>query len=246
MNISKYNLTAFKTIDDLNKAAAEFILDTAQKAIAVRGCFIISLSGGQTPAGLYKLLASSLYNTKLPWQNIFVFWGDERCVPLNDERNNAYQAKKILLDEIKVPVQNIHRIQTNHQPIVAAAKYEKELNIFFKGHEQQFDLILLGLGENGHTASIFPGTDLVIEKSIGVRAVYVAEEDTYRVSMTAPLINKARNILFLVTGITKAPVLRNVLIGLYEPSMYPAQLIKPNSGSLLWFTDEEAASLLTS
>lgn len=239
-----YNLTAFKTTDDLNKAAAAFIIEAAEKAIAARGRFIISLSGGQTPAGLYKLLASTLYKTKLQWKNIYIFWGDERCVPLDDERNNAYQAKKILLDKIEIPAENIHRIHTNLAPEKAAAEYEREMNIFFKGDEQQFDLILLGLGDNGHTASIFPGTDLVKEKAKGIRAVYVAEENKYRVSMTAPLINLAHNILFLVTGIAKAATLQKVLTGPYLPDNYPAQLIKSATGSLTWFTDEDAASLL--
>lgn len=239
-----YNLTAFKTTDDLNKAAAAFIIEAAEKAIAARGRFIISLSGGQTPAGLYKLLASTLYKTKLQWKNIYIFWGDERCVPLDDERNNAYQAKKILLDKIDIPAENIHRIHTNLAPEKAAAEYEREMNIFFKGDEQRFDLILLGLGDNGHTASIFPGTDLVKEKEKGIRAVYVAEENKYRVSMTAPLINLAHNILFLVTGIAKAATLQKVLTGPYLPDNYPAQLIKSATGSLTWFTDEDAASLL--
>ncbi|MBS1755356.1 MAG: 6-phosphogluconolactonase [Ferruginibacter sp.] len=244
MSTSNYNLSVFKTIDGLNKAAAAFIMDAAHDAIAARGRFVISLSGGQTPAGLYKLLATTPYKTSLPWKNIFIFWGDERCVPLDDERNNAYQAKRILLDGIEIPPKNIHRIQTNLAPEQAAIAYEKEISSFFKGAEQRFDLILLGLGENGHTASIFPGTDIINEKAEAVRAVYVTEEKKFRVSMTAPLINQAHQILFLVTGISKAMVLKNVLTGTYQPAIYPAQLIKPFPGMLNWFTDEGASSLL--
>lgn len=244
MTAPTYNLTDFKTTDDLNKAAAAFIIEAAENAIAARGRFIISLSGGKTPAGLYNLLASTLYKEKLQWKNVYIFWGDERCVPLDDERNNAYQAKKILLDKIEIPAKNIHRIHTNLAPEKAAADYEKEIDIFFKGDEQRFDLILLGLGDNGHTASIFPDTDLVKEKAKGIRAVYVAEEKKFRVSMTVPLINQALNILFLVTGVAKAAILEKVLTGPYQPDNYPAQLIKPVAGLLTWFTDDDAASLL--
>lgn len=244
MSTSNYNLSVFKTIDGLNNAAAAFILDVAQEAIAASGRFSIALSGGQTPAGLYKVLATSPYKTALPWKNIFIFWGDERCVPLDDERNNAYQAKNILLDEIEIPAANIHRIQTNLEPEQAAITYEKEIKLFFNGAQQKFDLILLGLGENGHTASIFPGTDSINEKLEGVRAVYVTEEKKYRVSMTAPLINKAHHILFLVTGISKAAVMKNVLTGAYQPAILPAQLIQPITGKLNWFIDKGAASLL--
>lgn len=244
MIVSKYNLTVFKSTDDLNKAAAAFIIEAAEKAIAAHGRFVISLSGGQTPSGLYNLLASTLYKTKLQWKYIYIFWGDERCVPLDDKRNNAYQAKKILLDKIEIPAENIYRIHTNLSPEKAAAEYEKEMNFFFKGDEQRFDLILLGLGENGHTASIFPGTEIIKEKTKGIRAVYVTEENKYRISMTATLINQAHNILFLVTGISKAAILQKVINGPYLPDNYPAQLIKPAAGLLTWFTDEDAASFL--
>jgi len=248
---SNYKLDVFQTTDTLYEAAAHFIVDRANKAIAERGRFVISLSGGQTPKKLYALLAKPHFSTKMPWKKTFVFWGDERCVPLDGERNNAHQAKKILLDKVDIPISNIHIIPVDLTPAEAAASYEKELNAFFEGEPLRFDLILLGLGENGHTASIFPGTKLVGDESIGIRDLYIEDEgitvgpsyaDGFRVTMTAPLINEARNILFLVTGEGKTVVLNKVLNGPYLPDKYPAQLIKPVDGELIWFVDSKAGA----
>ena len=180
----------------------------------------------------------------MPWKNTFVFWGDERCVPLTDERNNAYHAKILLLDKSDIPSENIFIIPVNLPPAEAASQYENELKDFFKNEVIEFDLILLGLGENGHTASLFPHTDILNEKLAGVRDVYVAEEKAFRVSMTAAMINNAHKILFLVTEEKKAAVLKIVLTGDYQPEVYPAQLINPEKGELYWFTDREAASQL--
>lgn len=240
----KHNIKVFLTDDELNKAAAEFIISVAEKSIAARERFTISLSGGNSPEKLYSLLAESPFREQIDWSRTFIFWGDERCVSLDDEKNNAHRAKELLLDKIDIPESNIYRIPVNLSPEDAALKYEKEIFAFFKEEIPRFDIMLLGLGDNGHTASLFPETKVITEQAEGVRAIYVEEEKMFRVSMTAPLINRAHNILFLVTGEKKAEILAKVLYGSYLPEIYPAQLIKPVDGDLLWFIDEAAAYLI--
>ena len=236
----KYDLQVFPTSYELNSAAVAFIIEAANEAIGVRGHFSIALSGGHTPEQLYALLAEAPYCDQMPWEKTFVFWGDERCVPIDDKRNNAYMAKLALLDKVNIPIENIHPIPINLTPADAAKKYEEELNIFFKDEPKHFDLILLGLGTNGHTASLFPGTPVVNEQTVGIREVYLPDDKMYRITMTAPLINLACNILFLVTGTEKTAILKAVLTGHYTPTLYPAQLIQPPEGILHWFADREA------
>lgn len=240
-----YKLNIFKTTAALNKAAAEFIVLIAKQSIAERGRFCISLSGGQTPQKLYSCLSRSPFRAQLQWKNIFIFWSDERCVDLHDEKNNAHQAKLMLLDKIDIPQSNIYNIPVNLAPKKAASNYEKKLKKFFGKKSPRFDLILLGLGENGHTASLFPGTKVIDEKAEGVRVVYVKEEKMFRITMTASLINRARTILFLVTGKKKSAILKKVLTASYQPDKIPAQLIKPADGNLYWFADADAASLIS-
>lgn len=241
---STYHLEIFETVSALNKAAAEFMIAIARKSIAERGRFVISLSGGQTPKHLYALLADPLFSSLIDWENTYVFWGDERCVPLEDERNNAYEANQILLHKVAIPASNVYAIPVNLSPVNAAQEYEQTLRDFFGVEPMLFDLILLGLGKNGHTASLFPGTTLVKEQKEGIREVYVAEENMFRISMTAPLINHARHICFLVTGEDKASIVKEVLSISLQGFNYPAQLIKQSDGELYWFLDQAAASLL--
>ncbi|MBK9983653.1 MAG: 6-phosphogluconolactonase [Saprospiraceae bacterium] len=241
---SPYNLSIFQTVDELNHAAAEFIIVSASASLAAHGKFVIALSGGQTPQKIYSLLAEPAFRKKLDWTKIFIFWGDERCVPLNDVRNNAHQALSVLLDKVPIPPGNIHRIKVNLSPKEAAMHYQRELQHFFGKNPKRFDLILLGLGDNGHTASLFPGTSILDNKNSGVESLYVEEDKMHRVSMTAPLINQAHKILFLVTGPQKAGVLNTVLNGPFQPALYPAQLINPVDGELFWMVDQSAASQL--
>lgn len=238
----KYFPKVFQTVDELSLAAAELIIEIAKKAVDTRGRFTISLSGGQTPNKLYSLLAKPPLRDRVEWLKTFIFWADERYVGFDDERNNAHCIKSILIDKIDIPSSNIHVINTNLQPDEAAREYEKKIKCFFRNEPWQFDLVLLGVGENGHTASLFPGTKVVNEQLEGVRSVYVDEEKMYRITMTAPLINQARNILFLITGGNKSEILRNILTGSYQPQKYPAQLIQPKNGELLWFASKEAIS----
>ena len=241
----KYNLKVFQTEDDLAVAAAQLIIHIATDSIRSRGRFVISLSGGETPKKLYTLLSQPSFCDQIQWDKTFVFWGDERCVPLDDERNNAHQAKLLFLDKVGIPESNIYTIPVNLPAVDAAVKYANEINDFFGNNPFQFDVILLGLGINGHTASLFPGTEVLDERVAGVRAIFIEEEGMDRITLTAPLINLAHNILFMVTGNEKANTLERVLNGIYQPDKYPAQLIKPASGKLLWYIDSSAASLLT-
>jgi 6-phosphogluconolactonase len=237
-NDSKYGLEVFRTIKEFNKSAAEFIISKAKQAIAARGKFTIALSGGQTPLGLYSLLSEPFFSDQIIWEKTFVFWTDERCVPLDDERNNAHQAKLMLFDKINIPVTNMHIIPVNIPG--AALQYESEIKNFFGQQPLRFDLILLGIGENGHTASLFPGTKVIQESAEGIREVYVEQEQMSRITMTAALINQARTVLFLVTGKKKMQVLKNILTASYQPDRYPAQLIKPEAGELFFFADKNA------
>src|SRR6185312_10398284 len=206
-------MKAYQDINELSVAVANYITVISNEAIRVSGRFVIALSGGNTPEKLYSILAQSPFREQIHWEKTFVFWGDERCVPLDDTRNNAYRAKLTLLSKVPIPPANIYRIPVNLSPAKAAIVYQREMNDFFGKSPTRFDLMLLGLGENGHTASLFPGTNVLKEEEKGIRDVYVAEEKMHRITMTAPLINLAYHILFLVSGENKAEVLTKILSG---------------------------------
>ena len=219
-------ITEFENRELLAKAAAAYFIQLAIEAIQLKGKFIVALPGGNTPADMYKLLATDFYSQQVDWKKCYFFWGDERCVPLTDKDNNSFNAKKMLLDKVPVPKKNIFIIPVDESPVNAAIYYEATIKIFFKTDNPVFDLILLGMGDNGHTASLFPHTTILQEKKSLVKEIYVNEVKMYRVSFTAPLINNAKHILFLVTGNHKQPMLKKVLEGDYKPEEYPAQLIK--------------------
>jgi 6-phosphogluconolactonase len=237
---NKATLKVYDTPDQMSIAVADLIISLSQEAITKRGRFSIALSGGSTPDRLFTLLSTNEYKDCVDWQRTFVFWGDERCVPLSDEKNNANQAKKLLLDKVDIPAANIYRIPTDFEPQRAAILYEDSIRFFFKG-TPHFDLILLGLGDNGHTASLFPDTDVLKEQTHWVKEVYVEEQKMYRITMTALLINQANNIAFLVAGKEKTQILQAILGKDAMPDKYPAQLIKPAQGHLYWYADKAAA-----
>ena len=226
------------------KAAADLILQLCERSIATKGTFTIALSGGNTPKKLYELLAQAPYVKKINWKKIFVFWGDERCVPVYNEENNSHMASVALLSNVPIPKENIFPVPVNFEPSKAAARYEQMIKTFFKEKEPHFDLILLGLGEDGHTASLFPGTDILDEKKALVKQVYSKEKNMYRISFTIPLINDARHILFLVTGKEKSSIIGKLFAKPAKKNVLPAQLIKPIKGDLHWFLDKPAASSL--
>jgi 6-phosphogluconolactonase len=239
----KNTLKVFETSELMSEAVAEFIVTLARESIAARNRFVIALSGGNTPNTVYSLLSSTSFKDKIEWKNTFVFWGDERCVPIDDERNNSHQARILLIDKIEIPSANIHPVPVYLEPTEAAKRYEEILRVFFDNEEPLFDLILLGLGENGHTASLFPGTSAIHESQRWVKEVYVAEQKEWRITMTTPLINEAANIAFLVSGQEKAKILKAILNGPYQPDLYPAQLIRPTHGLLYWFADKSALNM---
>jgi 6-phosphogluconolactonase len=225
----------------LAQAAARLVADRAQAAVAEHGRFSLNLSGGTTPRRVYEILAGKPYRDQVPWQKTHVFWGDERCVPPNDARYNARMAKLALLDHVPIPPAQVHPIAGDIDPAESARQYEALLKSFFSGGGPEFDLILLGLGDNGHTASLFPNTPVLDEKKRWVKEVYVDEVKMWRITLTAPVLNAARVAAFLVAGAGKAKVLREVREGPYEPKRLPAQLIKPVTGELRWLVDQAAA-----
>jgi 6-phosphogluconolactonase len=234
----------FETTVAMNASAAQRLIDLAAKSVAARGRFVLSLSGGNTPRDLYALLATESYRPRVPWKSTFVFWGDERCVPADDERNNAHAAATLLLKKIDLPSSHIYPIPVGLPPADAAKKYEKTLRVFFGKDAPRFDLLLLGLGENGHTASLFPGTRVLNEKIRWVKEVLVKDQRPDRVTLTMPLINQARHIFFLVTGEEKSDILAKVLAAPFRPDRYPAQGIRPEHGEVAWYVDDKAASRL--
>lgn len=233
-------------LEALSHATAELIAAEARQAVKARGRFVVALAGGNTPQRTYELLARQPLREQVPWLKTHVFWGDERCVPADDPRYNARMACQALLDHVPVPSAHVHPMICNGSPREAAAEYEALLRGFFAASRPRFDLVLLGLGENGHTASLFPGTSALGEQQRWVAAVYVAEEGLHRLSLTAPAINQAALVVFLVSGSAKAPILRKVLEETQDPGGIPARMIKPLDGGLLWLVDRDAASLLQS
>lgn len=234
----------YATPDDLAQATAAFILDVAGTAVQENGRFTLCLSGGKTPEMLFQYLARPPYREQMPWSNTLVFWSDERCVPANDPRNNAYVAKIMLLDRVNIPGQNILPVPVDRLPEEAAFAYEQMLHRVFDPAPPRFDLILLGMGADGHTASLFPGTPVLNEVTRWVREVFVAGQQMYRVTLTLPLINQAKNVLFLVSGHEKSETLKAVLEPDTRQHTYPAQYVLPADGALYWFLDEAAAASL--
>jgi 6-phosphogluconolactonase len=230
----------FNDLEGISQAAAGIFLDAAEEAIDSRGQFSVALAGGNTPRRLYGILASSHYHHQIRWQAVHVFWGDERCVPADDPRSNFRMARETLLDLVPISAQNIHPIQGDQPPKEAAIKYESELRDFFSGQNSSFDLVLLGLGENAHTVSLFPHTSVLTETKRWVSEVYIEELQMSRITLTAPLINTADQVVFLVSGADKAVALQKVLEGTYQPQEYPAQLIHPNGAHPIWLVDKAA------
>ena len=242
-----------KIADDLegiSRLAAEEILQQVQKARLSKTLFTMVLSGGSTPGQLYTLLVDeSFVRNRLPWERMHFFWGDERHVPPDHPESNYRMACDSLFDAAPVPPQNIHRVCAEESDAaIAAEKYEQELFSFFElasGQLPRFDCILLGMGPDGHTASLFPGTSALHANQHLVVANWVEQFHTYRITMTVPVLNNADFIIFLVSGREKAEVLKKVLEGELRPELLPAQLIRPDNGRLLWLVDRAAAGCLT-
>lgn len=234
----------YADVKALSKAAADLFLQTSQEAISKQGRFSVALSGGSTPQLMHELLAQPPYRETIQWENVHVFWGDERCVPPADPRNNATAAFDALLSLVPIPVEQIHPMSGVLPPAESAAEYAITLNTYFNNHHPRFDLVFLGMGDDGHTASLFPGTDVLEEKQAMVKSLFLAKQDMYRVTLTAPAINLAAKVVFLIAGGGKANVLKQVIEGDFDPTTLPSQLIKPSNGELYWLLDEAAGAQL--
>jgi 6-phosphogluconolactonase len=241
-------MTAVRVFPDphaLADAAARHIAESAQAAIDARGRFSIALSGGSTPRDLHARLASPPLVDQIDWSRVHVFFGDERCVPPDDEGSNFRMADETLLSKVPIPKQHIHRMRGELPPAEAAEDYARQLREFFGNEPPRLDLILLGMGDNGHTASLFPGLTAVHEQHRWVVAEYVEEVGMWRITLTPVVLNLAREVLFLVAGAAKAHMLRQVLEGPHQPDERPAQIVRPVPGDVIWLVDAAAAAELS-
>jgi 6-phosphogluconolactonase len=231
-----------KDPDSLLAALADFIVERAKTSIKRSGRFTIALAGGSSPKRLYELLASDAYREQIEWKKVYFFFGDERYVAADHSNSNFLMVKNSLFAPLKISDQQIFAVNTSLPPSDAATDYEQRVRKHFLGKECRFDLILLGLGDNSHTASLFPHTSVLYEKDALVKEIYVQEVSMYRITFTAPLINAAHCIAFLVYGASKAEAVANILKGPIKIDDHPAQLINPSNGELHWFLDGPAAA----
>ena len=234
---------------DVAAAAADLFAAAAANAVKGRGVARIAISGGTTPNAMFALLgdAAQPYAARIPWQQVQLFWVDERTVPASNPESNYGKVKAALLDRVPLPASQVHRIEGELDPEAAASRYEAAIRTAFRleGAETPvFDLVLLGMGDDGHTASLFPHTDAIHELGRIAVANMVAKLNTWRVTLTWPVINQGREVAFLIEGAGKAEVLRHVLLGPYDPESTPSQLIRPVNGRLTFLLDAAAASLL--
>jgi len=229
----------FQDIASLAQATAERFVELAGQSIEDHQRFLVALSGGSTPRPLYELLATGAFADRIDWTRVEVFFTDERCVPPDHLDSNYRMARLALLDKVPIPPGNVHRIRGGLPPTDAALAYHNELGSALS-RDGRLDLILLGMGPDGHTASLFPGSGALDEKSTDVVATYAEPLHSWRVTLTLPALNAAMSILFLVSGAEKAPVLARVFSG----EALPAGLVRPSAGTLTWFVDQEAASLV--
>ena len=234
----KPTVRIFKDADELSRAAADLFVTLAVQSIRERGRFLVALSGGSTPMALYRLLARE----PIDWTRIHVFWGDERLVPPEDAENSYGQAREALLKHIPIPTENIHRVASELDPVAAARDYASILREFAAPPLDwpRFDLVLLGLGEDGHTASLFPGSPVdATEPVIAVTAQYQGRP-ARRVTLTPPVFNAARQVIFLVTGANKAVTLKGVFSDYNSSEQIPAKRIQPADGQVTWLVDKAA------
>ncbi len=235
-----------KNADEMAASVADYMVQLMKNTLKKKDVFSLVLSGGSTPKKLYELLAQPKYNNAIDWQKVHIFFGDERFVPQGDERNNAQMAINTLLGKVNIPAKNIHKMQTEHiTPEASACEYEEVLNDFFKQHnhspENTFDLVLLGMGDDAHTLSLFPGDDKVInEKKRLVVSLWLQQQNMHRITLTAGVVNRALSIIFMVSGSSKAKALHHVLEGKKDIISFPSQVISPTHGDLHWFADENA------
>jgi 6-phosphogluconolactonase len=239
-------INIFNTETEVLANLAAYFVTIANNAIVERGRFSVALSGGSSPKKLYELLSSPAFKEKVDWQKVDFFFGDERYVLQTDSNSNYLMAKKALFEPLKIEPAHIFAVNTSLEVDNAAEQYTAAITKYFAGGEMRFDLVLLGLGDNSHTASLFPHTTVLHDINPSVKAVYLGDQKKYRITFTAPLINQAHHVAFLVYGDTKATAVHHIIEDERDFENFPAQLIAPIEGNLQWFLDATAASQLKS
>jgi 6-phosphogluconolactonase len=239
----------FSTPKDVSMAAARLFASHVEQAVATRGVARVAISGGSTPKGMFQILADPAkpFAETVPWNKLQLFWVDERCVPPDNPESNYHMTEENLLSKVGIPAANVFRMEGELDPEEAASRYESVIRNTLKlegAEAPHFDLVLLGMGDDGHTASLFPHTDGLNEIGRLVIANHVAQKDTWRISLTWPVINTSAEVAFVIAGADKAPVLAQVLTGPRDPERLPSQLIRPSNGKLLFLLDEAAAAKL--
>ncbi|MDH5032868.1 6-phosphogluconolactonase [Chryseobacterium cucumeris] len=235
------NITVFDDLEKLYKKAADAFVDLSKKSIQKKDRFVVALSGGSSPKAIFKLLATPEYKEQIEWNKVYFFWVDERWVPLNDDKSNFRMTDEALLNQVPVDQNHIFPMYAEGiTPEDYAEAYEQQIRNVL-GDEGVFDFILLGMGDDGHTASLFPGEEVLNEKEKWVSAYYLKPQEMFRITLTAPIINNADHILAIAFGESKKHALNEVLNGEYNPSLYPMQLIEKKDG-FQFFTDEKAKS----
>ena len=236
-------LHIFDDASQVARAAADRFVKFGLEAIEGAGKYSVALAGGSTPKRAYQLLASDEYKTQIDWSKVHIFFGDERCVSPEDPQSNYRMANEAMLSRVSIPPQNVHRIRGLGDAVSNAGLYEDELRTYFNDADwPRFDLVFLGMGDDGHTASLFPDSPALYETEALVSANWIAKFDAYRITLTAPAINHAAHIAFLVTGENKAKRLAEIVNSVHLPKRLPVQLINPVNGSLEWLVDKSAAA----
>jgi 6-phosphogluconolactonase len=235
-------LHVYNTPDEVSKALAEWITQSIITTLQKQDRFTWVVTGGNSPKQLYELLATSPYRERIDWSKLHIFWGDERAVPYEDSRNNAKMTVDHLLSKVPVVREQVHIMDTTLAPEDSAKAYEAILHKYFQSQGPSFDLVLNGMGDDGHTLSLFPHTPVIHEQQAWVKSFYLDAQEMYRITLTAPIVNRAANVAFLTFGANKANALFEVLKGARNIEQYPSQIIQPISGELHWFVDEAAAS----
>jgi 6-phosphogluconolactonase len=235
-------LHVHKNPDELSHALAKWIATEIETRLKHSDRFTWVVTGGNSPKQLYEILSSGDYKNRIDWKKLHIFWGDERAVPFADDRNNARMTYQYLLNRVPVVKNQVHIMNTAVSPEQSAADYQKILHKYFTNTGPSFDLVLNGMGDDGHTLSLFPHTEVITEKYAWVKSFYLAQQEMHRITLTAPIVNRARKVAFLTFGANKANALKEVLQGNKNAELYPSQIIQPEDGELHWWVDEAAAS----
>jgi 6-phosphogluconolactonase len=241
----KPDIRIFKSLKEISRCAAALFVEQSARAIEERGRFLVVLNGGGTPEETFHLLATG-FREKVDWNHVHVFWGDERCVPASDPENSYGQARGLLLQHVPLPEANVHRVEGELSPAEAAKDYRMVLKKFASPPLDwpRFDLVFLGMGEDGHTASLFPGSPIEVSEPVLPVTGHYQGRPAQRITLTPPVFNSARMVVFMLAGEKKAATLAEVLSDRYNPELYPAQRVDPKDGKLIWLVDEDAASKL--